>query len=114
MAGALTPGASEHRRATGRPSGAPPWLTTARLRPGGKVDLIAWSSGEVVVEGNARIVPGARVALLLKGERLQRSLRGQVRSVSITAMTRDGDVRYQTSIRFETAVDLGRLTETEE
>lgn len=111
MDDALTAGIRERRAAPGTPTGTPRWVTAARLRPGGKVDLLAWSSTTVVVEGGARILPGARVELVLKGERTQRSLPGQVRSVFITAMTRSGAVRYRASIRLVSPTDvLERLT----
>ena len=73
---------------------------------GGRVDLLAWASTDEVVEGGARILPGSRVELILEGERTQRSLRGQVRSVSITAMALNGEVRYRTSIRLVSPADV--------
>lgn len=105
MDGALTAGVRQ-KPVRGTPPGTPPWVTAARLRPGGRVDLLAWSSTGVVVEGGARILPGARVELILEGERTQRSLRGQVRSVSITAMALNGEVRYRTSIRLASPGDV--------
>ena len=98
MANTLTERATS---APGRPAGAPDWLTGVRLRPGGAVDLIAWTASGVVVEGDARIVPAARVAVILDGARAPRALSGEVWSVCITSMARDGRLRYRAAIRFE-------------
>lgn len=85
----------------GRPAGAPDWITGVRLRPGGAVDLIAWTSAGVVVEGDARIVPAARVVVILDGGNAPRSLPGEVWSACITSMAHDGQLRYRAAIRFE-------------
>ena len=84
-----------------RPAGAPEWLTGVRLRPGGAVDLIAWTTAGVVVEGDARIVPAARVVVILDGGKAPRSLPGEVWSACITSMAHDGQLRYRAAIRFE-------------
>ncbi len=87
--------------AVSRPAGAPDWLTGVRLRPGGAVDLIAWTSAGVVVEGDARIVPAARVVVILDGGNAPRSLPGEVWSACIAALAHNGQLRYRAAIRFE-------------
>ncbi len=91
------------------PPGTPPWLTGVRLRPGGAVDPVAWTGGGVLVEGDARLVPVARVVVVLEGGLRARSLTGEVWSTCITSLTGRAGMRYRAAIRFEPPVDIGLI-----
>lgn len=96
-----------------RPPGTPSWLTAVRLRPGGTVEPIAWTTAGVLIESHARLVPAARVVVVLEGGSRPRSLRGEVWSACITSLTGTGGMRYRAAIRFDPPVDIGRMTDEE-
>ena len=94
-----------------RPPGTPSWLTAVRLRPGGAVEPIAWTPASVLVEGYARLVPTARVVVILEGGPEPRHLPGEVWSTCITSLAGRAGMRYRAAIRFRPPVDIGRAAE---
>ena len=60
-----------------------------------------------------RLVPAARVVVVLEGGRRPRSLTGEIWSACITSLAGRTGMRYRAAIRFEPPVDIGRMADDE-
>jgi hypothetical protein len=89
------------RRAATRALGANcAWLLGARLRHGFDVTIIDLGSGGALVEGNARLLPGATVELQLAGAGWSWMSSARVLRCRVSALLDEG-VRYRAALQFE-------------
>jgi hypothetical protein len=92
---AATPG-SEARRVQATELGAG---STARLSPGGTVELLNVSATGALVETRHRLATGTNVVMSIDGDRPQR-LSGSIVRSTVTAIHRDSTMTYQLAIAF--------------
>jgi hypothetical protein len=89
------------RRAASRTSGADcAWLVAARLRHGFDVTVIDLAAGGALVEGRARLLPGASVELQLVGPDWSWVSTARVLRCRVSALLEEG-VRYRAALQFE-------------
>ena len=72
---------------------------TARLLPGGDVDVLNVSESGLLVEGKSRPVIGTVVSIRLKGSRVKR-LEGRIVRSRVSTIHRDGTLSYESAIEF--------------
>jgi hypothetical protein len=98
----------EHRNAPRRPASAVPSITGIRISPHGvEASLINISVSGVLTECGERLKPGSAVTVVFEGTFVPRTIEGRVARNSVSAMGKDGRLRYHVGISFTTPIDLG-------
>jgi hypothetical protein len=97
---------TERRRSNRFPGAGLRWRT-ARLRPGRDVGLVDVASGGALVEGRARLAPGARVVLQLRAEDETRIVHARVLRCEVSALDPARGVLYRGALRFDEAIEPG-------
>ena len=77
-----------------------------RLRPGREAALINLCERGALVEGSARLHPGAHVVLHLVGPAPSGSIKGTIVRCHVSSICGRTGIRYRGAISFETAVDV--------
>lgn len=95
----------ERRRSTRWPVEAIRW-TSVRLRPGREAALINLCERGALVEGSARLHPGAHVVLHLVGPAPSSSIKGTIVRCHVSSLCGRAGIRYRGAISFDTAVDV--------
>jgi hypothetical protein len=103
MDGALNE--AERRRSRRWPAGALPWRGV-RLRPGRDANLLNLCPDGALIEGSARLHPGAPVVLQLIGASRSALLTGIVVRCHVSAIDAQAGVRYRGAIKFDASVDI--------
>lgn len=78
-----------------------PWLTSARLRAGRDIRLLDLSTGGALIEGAARLLPGASIVLHLIGPDRRHTLRATVHRCHVSALDRVTGIRYRAALVFD-------------
>ncbi|MGH9315393.1 MAG: hypothetical protein ACRD1S_19600 [Vicinamibacterales bacterium] len=105
----------DRRRSRRWPAGAILW-TRVRLRPGREAALVNLCERGALVEGPARLHPGAAVVLQLVGPACPERSRGAqstpipgtVIRCHVSSLDGTAGVRYRGAIRFDSAIEVGR------
>jgi hypothetical protein len=98
----------ENRNAPRRPAAAVPSITGLRISPHGvEATLINISVSGVLAECGERLKPGSAVTVVFEGTFVPRTIEGRVARNSVSAMGKDGRLRYHVGISFTAPIDLG-------
>jgi len=98
----------ENRNAPRRPASAVPSITGLRISPHGvEATLINISVSGVLAECGERLKPGSAVTVVFEGTFVPRTIEGRVARNSVSAMGKDGRLRYHVGISFTAPIDLG-------
>jgi hypothetical protein len=98
----------ENRNAPRRPASAVPSITGLRISPHGvEASLINISVSGVLAECGERLKPGSAVTVVFEGTFVPRTIEGRVARNSVSAMGKDGRLRYHVGISFTKPIDLG-------
>jgi hypothetical protein len=85
--------------------------STARLLPGGEVDVLNVSETGLLVEGRSRPVVGTVVSIRLQRSRLKR-LEGRIVRSRVSTIHRDGTLSYESAIEFDQSHAVQDLVNT--
>lgn len=102
----------ERRRSTRWPVEAIRW-TSVRLRPGREAALINLCERGALVEGSARLHPGAHVVLHLVGPAPSSSIKGTIVRCHVSSLCGRAGIRYRGAISFDTAIDVQSVPDSQ-
>jgi hypothetical protein len=110
MAAPLSPQSAptaEHGDTTRYPASVVPSITSLRLSPhGAEAKLVNISCMGLLAECTVRLKVGSSVTVLIEGGFKPASAAGRVARCEVSAMGRDGVLRYHVGIGFATPIDL--------
>ena len=99
---------AENREAARRPASAVPSITGVRISPHGvEATLVNISEGGVLTECGERLKPGSTVTVVFEGTFVPRTVEGRVARTTVSAMGKDGRLRYHVGIAFTKPIELG-------
>lgn len=84
-----------------------------RLRPGREAAIVDVGPNGALIEGPARLLPGAAVVLQLVGPNRSTRVTGRVLRCQVSALDATAGVRYRGAISFDEAVEVEHAAETE-
>ncbi len=87
------------------------WFVSARLRPARDVRLVDLSDRGALIEGMARLLPGAHIELHLFGVEGRRTVRARVVRSHVSALDWSSGVRYRAALEFDAHIAHGTLSE---
>jgi hypothetical protein len=102
---------TDRRRSHRWPAGAVRW-TGVRLRPGREAVLINLCDRGALVEGSARLHPGASVVLQLTGPARSTPIHGTVVRCQVWCLGGGAGVRYRGAIRFDRTIEVEIVPES--
>lgn len=77
------------------------WLSAARVWPGRDVSVVNVSASGVLIEGDARLIPGMHIELQLAHPGGRLLVSGRVLRCYVSALTPAGGVSYRGAVMFE-------------
>jgi hypothetical protein len=95
----------ERRRSPRLPVEAIRW-TAVRMRPGREANLINLCERGALVEGPARLHPGAAVVLHLVGPSPSGSIKGTIVRCHVSSICGRTGIRYRGAISFDAAIEV--------
>ena len=95
----------ERRQSPRLPVEAIRW-TAVRMRPGREANLINLCERGALVEGPARLHPGAAVVLHLVGPSPSSSIKGTIVRCHVSSICGRTGIRYRGAISFDAAIEV--------
>ena len=93
----------ERRREPRHAGGGERWRALAVLRPGQAITLLNITSRAALVEGAARLRPGAHAEIQLAGVESRASVRGRLDRCQVVALE---PIRYRGVVLFEERIEI--------